>query len=317
MVNPRPVWRLFDRGFPGFCSADYNALAWNAPTIEPMRKVPGHIRARRHRLTALLLAPWGQEQSNPNPTTFQHANEERKCEKLGRYLNPTADRNFQLDAGRAIERNETFVKIASSNTRIIQFFAVLWMLAIQSPAWGEPGAEADAAQEKYLALPLTKSINEVSGTNTLDRYGIPFIEGTLPIKDKGAARVDLGGSQVKRIFLLGMSYTKPSPWSHPRDFAMRFFIGDELGEIRLDYADGSTQVFPLILGEGIWFGDLFYNNPEPFSTDTRFKEALTKSLRLYPPAPVEDANYVAVIVPKAAASGPSPWRLPRSSGDFR
>jgi hypothetical protein len=193
------------------------------------------------------------------------------------------------------------VKIANSNTRIILFITALWLLAIQNPAWGESPSHAGAAQEQYLALPLTKNINEVSDAKILDRYGVPFIEGTLPIEEKGAARVDLGGNRIKRIFLLGMTYTKPSPWSHLRDSSMSFFIGDELGRIRLDYADGSTQVFPLILGEGIWWGRLFYDNPEPFSTDARFREALTKSLRLYPPTPVEDANYVAVINPKPAA----------------
>src|ERR1700722_9079025 len=131
-------------------------------------------------------------------------------------------------------------------------------------------AFADGVQEKYVALPLANGVENNQGI--VNRYGVPFIEGTLPIQEKGKARVDLSGNQVERIFLLGMTYAKPNPWSHPRDFSMKFFVGDELGRIRLDYADGSTQTFPLILGEGMWWGLLFYDNPEPFPTDERLRE---------------------------------------------
>lgn len=193
------------------------------------------------------------------------------------------------------------------------------MLIIATSA--ERSALADDIHGKYFALPLASGIKKESDRKILDRYGVPFIEGNLPIQEKEAARVDLGGNQVKRIFLLGMTYSKPRPWSHPRGFSMSFFIGDELGRIRLDYADGSTQIFPLILGEGIWFGNLFHDNPEPFSSDPRFREALTKSLRLFPPAPVEDADYVAEIIPKPASirsitleAPPLKWGVPVIAG---
>lgn len=213
------------------------------------------------------------------------------------------------------------MKMERLNIRIILFFATLGLLATPSLAWGEPLGQAGSAQEKYLALPLTKGIKGAPGTNILDRYGVPFIEASLPINELGTARVDVGGNQAKRIFLLGMTYSKPSPWAHPRDYSMRFFIGDELGRIRLDYADGSTQIYPLILGEGIWFGKFFYENPEPFSTDARFRETLAEALRLYPPAPVEDGNYVAVIAPKPAPirsitleASPVKWGVPVIDG---
>ena len=155
--------------------------------------------------------------------------------------------------------------------------------------------------ENYLALPLPKNSGQASGQKVLDRYGVPFLAGTLALSSNGPARVEVGG-MLKRIFLLGMTdATKWRAWSHPLDYPPRFFIGDEVGKIRLDYADGSSQVFPLLLGEGIWFGKLFYQYPDPFSDDARFRKALAGALRLYPPAPVADGNYVAVIVPKPVA----------------
>src|SRR5580698_6858841 len=87
-------------------------------------------------------------------------------------------------------------------------------------------------------------------------------------------------------------------WTVLGTYARRYFIGDDMGTIRLDYADGSAQIFPLVFGESLWWGGMFYTNPEPYFSDANFRKALEKSLRLYPPAPVEDGNYLAVIVPK-------------------
>ena len=129
----------------------------------------------------------------------------------------------------------------------------------------------------------------------------PFIEGALPLQSGGSARLDVG-SRVKRIFFMGMT---ESPnircWADPKDYSVRCFIGDEVGKIRLDYVDGSTQVFPLISGESVWWGKSFYRDPGPFPTDSRFRKALAASLHLYPPTPVEDGNYIAAITPKPIA----------------
>lgn len=156
-----------------------------------------------------------------------------------------------------------------------------------------------AEQGNFFALRLAKSAGAGAGQRILDRYGVPFIAGTLALSSNGPARLEVE-APLKRIFLLGMTdATKGRAWSHPLDYPERFFIGDEAGKIRLDYADGSSQVFPLVVGEGIWWGKEFYQYPEPFSSDARFRKALAGALRLYPPAPLADGNYVAVIVPKA------------------
>ena len=170
---------------------------------------------------------------------------------------------------------------------------------------------------KYYALPLSQSSLE-STNNLLVRYGVPFIEDALPLHDHGSAEVKVG-TQVDRIFLLGMTdANKPqarmseslpadaSPrllplygWSDPRDSSVRFMVGDELGRIRLNYADGTTQVFPLILGESVWWGRAFYDYQAPFATDAELREVFAQALRLYPPTPVKDGNYIAVIKPHA------------------
>jgi hypothetical protein len=182
-------------------------------------------------------------------------------------------------------RNEPGTQDARPTKPFIGLLVVL-SLFLTATAFAA-GPNPPASGENYLALPLTKNVKQTSENTIVDRYGVPFIEATLPFKSNGSARVDVGG-RVKRIFLLGMTDTVVS----------HSIIGDELGNIRLEYADGSVQIFPLIRGESIWWGKTFYDYPEPFLSDARLRQALQSSLRLYPPAPVKYGNYVAVIVPK-------------------
>jgi hypothetical protein len=171
---------------------------------------------------------------------------------------------------------------------------------LHRPCLGESGNTPPSDHPTYLALPLTGSNQNVPNQKTLDRYGIPFLEGTLQVEPGGTAKVDVA-AKVKRIFLLGMTESAGARcWADPRDYSVRYFVGDRLGQIRLDYADGSTQLFPLILGESVWFGQPFYNYPEPFPSDPQLRTALGAALHLYPAEPVKDGNYVAVITPRSA-----------------
>jgi hypothetical protein len=202
---------------------------------------------------------------------------------------------------------------------LVAFLAALAGLASAENSLGHPERLADD-HEKYFALTLGNREDQKSGGQTLNRCGVPFTEGILPLHPGGSAQVSVGG-QAKRIFFLGMtdakeassqsdqpddslhsgSGTKTIPaygWADPRDKSFRFFVGDELGRIRLSYADGTTQVFPLLLGEGVWWGRAFYDFQQPFPSDARLRQALAAALRLYPPAPMQDGDYLTVIVPK-------------------
>lgn len=109
------------------------------------------------------------------------------------------------------------------------------------------------------------------------------------------------GVPARKIFLLGMTEPeRPQAWSDAASYANRFFVGDKLGRIRLHYADGATEDYPLILGESVWWGLAFYQAREPFPSNASLRSAFEKALRLYPAAPVSDGNYVAVVIPKNA-----------------
>ncbi len=212
----------------------------------------------------------------------------------------------------------------SQKSRAVVVMAATF-LAILPPIGSAKSSSQNEGQfvrssEKYFALSLGSASDKELNGNIVNRYGIPFTEGILPLHPGGSAQVSVG-VQTERIYFLGMtdaneasskidhpdyslhSGTGPKTipaygWADPRDESVRFFVGDELARIRLDYVDGTTQVFPLLLGEGVWWGRAFYDFQQPFPSDARLRQAFAKSLRLYPPAPLKDGDYLAVITPR-------------------
>jgi hypothetical protein len=153
-----------------------------------------------------------------------------------------------------------------------------------------------APPDRFLALHIAQ--NDAITGQIFYRFGVPFLSTPSHPATKDVIQATVGVT-VKRIFLLGLIETqRPSAWSSPLTYASRYIVGDNLGTIRLHYADGSSQDYPLILGESVWWGLPFYQTREPFPTDARLRNAFEQSLRLYPAAPVDDGNYLAVIAPR-------------------
>ena len=178
--------------------------------------------------------------------------------------------------------------------KCVSWFSFLTMLLFVAPAFAEPTGQTGA----FWAIPL--SAKPSTNSAVINRYGVPFVENMLPVQHKRPAHVKVGGT-ARRIYLLGLTDTaKPHSWTNLHEgYARRYFFGDQMGTIQVNYADGSSQTFPLVYGQSLWWGEIFYTNPEPYLSDADFRKALGRSLRLYPPAPVKGGNYVAVIVPKA------------------
>jgi hypothetical protein len=167
---------------------------------------------------------------------------------------------------------------------------------LSAPCFAQTNAEASFVTDRFLALPIAKG--DAAAPRMLYRYGVPFMETTWHAPANGTLQVNVGVT-TKRIFLLGLIETqRPAAWSDPLTYAGRYIVGDNLGTIRVHYADGSIVEYPLLLGEGVWWGLPFYQAREPFPTDARLRHAFEASLRLYPAAPVDDGNYVGVIAPK-------------------
>jgi hypothetical protein len=174
--------------------------------------------------------------------------------------------------------------------------AILALLANAAPAYS--ATDNTPPPDRFLALHIAP--NDAASGQMLYRYGVPFLSTPSHPATKDVIQTTVGVT-VKRIFLLGLIETqRPSAWTSPLTYASRYIVGDNLGTIHLHYADGSTQDYPLILGESAWWGLPFYQTREPFPSDARLRKAFEQSLHLYPAAPVDDGNYVAVIAPKNA-----------------
>jgi hypothetical protein len=172
-------------------------------------------------------------------------------------------------------------------------FALLNSIAAYS--FGQSSDVANESGKKLLCLPLPVKDGKAKEEKIIRKYGVPFINDTLAYATDGTAKVNVQ-SKVKRIYFLGMTESCDGRvWREPNNFMLRHFVGDEIGDIKLNYEDGTTQVFPLKMGESIWWGKLFYDYQEPFRTDAKIQQALAASMHLYPAQPVEDGNYVAVI----------------------
>ena len=200
------------------------------------------------------------------------------------------------------------MKHLNSHNWII-FFIIPCLMVIYCPSRGERPdrlkktcqvllPQSGTVQKKYWCFPLAKSEKTGTEKKTINKCGVPFINDTLTYKNS-SAQIDIR-NQVKHIYLLGMAESNNGRvWKEPNNFSLRYFVGDDIGNIKLNYADGTTQVFPLKMGESIWWGKLFHEYQEPFPNDAKLRETLKASLRLYPQAPLEDGNYIAVITPKA------------------
>jgi hypothetical protein len=187
---------------------------------------------------------------------------------------------------------------------IAQFLALCFIvfgLAATSPGcFAATDDVAPGAHDRFLALPIGNGEASCSCTRMLYKYGVPFLQTAWHAPAGGSLEVNVGVA-AKKIFLLGMTETqRPSAWSDPLSYAARYFVGDNLGTIRLQYADGSTQDFPLILGESVWFGLPFEQTQDPFPSDAQLRQVFARAMRLHPAAPVDDGDYVAVVEPKAA-----------------
>ena len=136
-----------------------------------------------------------------------------------------------------------------------------------------------------------------------ERGGIPFICANRPslFEEKGPVRLEVG-CRARHLFLLGMTTTSDqgcNGWS--LDYSIIFFLGDEVGRIRVVYRDGVSEEYPLIMGENVWWGQRFFEFPEPFASESAAQKILERTLRLYPARPQADGRYLAVIEPRPVA----------------
>lgn len=165
--------------------------------------------------------------------------------------------------------------------------------------------EVDAGQDYHVDFEKTKSFAGWEPKTRAPEYcdvgGVPFLAaaGSAAVTN-GSAELAVG-CKAKHLFLLGMTTSLDQGnycWFSPGDYSGRFFIGDNIGEIKVIYANGTVDHYPLTLGESLWWGRRFTQFPEPFASNAGAAKALKDCLRLFPAASTPDGRYLAVITPR-------------------
>jgi len=156
---------------------------------------------------------------------------------------------------------------------------------------------------KFAENPSTDAWTGIAADPAYTEYeGLPFLaRAGSPLTPDSRFSVGVGCA-ARRILLLGMTNSIDqgnTVWCDPRLTHNRWWVGDTLGEIRVRFADGSVDTYPLTLGESLWWGKKFYDFQEPFASDPKAKQVLADAVNLYPPQPVVDGRYVAFIEPRA------------------
>ena len=132
-------------------------------------------------------------------------------------------------------------------------------------------------------------------------FGVPFLAaGEAMIPNGRSVEIPIG-IQARRLFLFGMTHSidHGTPlWWYPTDYSIRYWVGDKLGDVQLNYEDGTSETYPLILGDAMWWGDIFHKFPEPFLSKSKKMQTLRQSLRLFPADPVSDSTRLAFIRPQ-------------------
>jgi len=95
------------------------------------------------------------------------------------------------------------------------------------------------------------------------------------------------GCRASELFLLGHVSTHDhgcAPWPEHNDFTRDFtrqqMIGDEIGKLRIEYADGSATEVPLIFGFTAWWDGPWRENQEPIRSNPEARAAFEASCHL-------------------------------------
>lgn len=132
--------------------------------------------------------------------------------------------------------------------------------------------EVEPARSRFAAIDAGGSVTIVRGIPFLSRRrmdvlscwnGNQYLSRPQPVGGmvdwKQQTAVAAGDTRVKRAYFLGMTHAYDianGSWYSPKgDHGFSHFVGDELGTLRLRFADGSVENVPLVMGFNVWYGN--------------------------------------------------------------
>ena len=161
-----------------------------------------------------------------------------------------------------------------------------------------------ASKSRLFAVPLASVKNARQGPamrGYRQSNGVPFIlTHRVLVKSEGTVKIPLN-QQVHRLYLAGFTGTWDNGepvWGNPNNWRDIIFIGDRMGTLVLDYADGHSVRYPLIYGYSAWWYAPLEQAPEPFASSKAARRVLDHALALRPTGFGAKGAYMGVIVPR-------------------
>ena len=118
--------------------------------------------------------------------------------------------------------------------------------------------------------------------------GVPFKSRPImwsPGREGDKLAIPLKGVEADYLYLAGGAYIpdESQPGWGGTDDSICHFVGDNVGDLRIHYANGAVDTIPLSFGFTVWWRAPWQRSPEPFLGDTDEAKAIRKSLCVYCP----------------------------------
>ncbi|MGB7267756.1 MAG: hypothetical protein WBC92_19720, partial [Terracidiphilus sp.] len=179
-------------------------------------------------------------------------------------------------AKKAISRR-SFLRQTSSAVGI----AVAAPIMISSFALAEREAPPEASSIAAVKYAVLKPDSASAQPAPVIVDGIPFLKDThwTSLKEGGSASLRNLNIKAKHLYLFGCrnSVDRP-PYAGGADDFRNLFVGEKVGDLRIQYRSGTADDIPFLFGYMLWWHDEHNAPPEPFKSDPSKQAILDRAL---------------------------------------
>lgn len=144
--------------------------------------------------------------------------------------------------------------------------------------WEVPPETTSRAARKYAVLKPASTDGEIHPALA---DGIPFLKDSIWTSLQEGGSASLGDLHIKarHLYLFGCRYSADRPpYAGGADDFRNLFVGDKVGDLRIQYRSGTVDDIPLLFGYTLWWHDEHDVPPEPFRSEGGKQAILDRAL---------------------------------------
>ena len=179
-------------------------------------------------------------------------------------------------AKKAISRRN-FLRQTSSAVGV----AVAAPIMISSSALAEWEASSNASSIVTVKYAVLKPDSTDARPAPAIVDGIPFLKDTrwTSLEKGGSASLSGLHIEARHLYLFGcVNSVERPPYAGGADDFRNLFVGDKVGDLRIQYQSGTMDDIPLLFGYTLWWHDEHNASPEPFKSDLSMQVILDRAL---------------------------------------